>query len=234
MGAGSYRFYFQDEYRCELFDTVEIRQPDPLRDTISQDSTVCYLPKGSVSVQVQGGTAPYSYVWTNQQSGVIVDTLSEVHNLDTGYYRVEVTDAHGCKIKDSVKVLSTVLPAIEVVSIEPETCEASNGKIAINVQHVTIPISYTWTPNPTGSTGAILSNVKSNIYSVHIEDVDGCTADTSIYVHTYPTPLVSIQGPNYMCEGIFDTLRVETLRSNSVVECFLAKEDVASSSLVSR
>ncbi|MBO4738879.1 MAG: hypothetical protein J5606_04880, partial [Bacteroidales bacterium] len=62
LRAGTYRFYSKDEYSCELFDTVVVTQPDSLRDTISQDSTVCYLPKGKVSVQVNGGTTPYTYV----------------------------------------------------------------------------------------------------------------------------------------------------------------------------
>ena len=191
MRAGTYRFYSKDEYRCELFDTVVITQPSLLRDTISQDSTVCYLPKGKVSVQVTGGTTPYTYVWTNKETGAVVGNQSIVDRLDTGYYKVEVKDKNNCQIADSIRVLSTELPHIDITQVVRETCDASNGSATIDVKHVKSPVTYTWTPNPTGSTGATLSNVKGDTYRVHISDVDGCQADTSITIEAYPNIVVT-------------------------------------------
>ena len=213
LSAGKYKFYFQDVYGCQLEDSVTITQPDMLEISTSQDSTVCYLPKGSVSVQVQGGTTPYSYVWTNKETGAVVGNQSIVDRLDTGYYKVQVKDKNNCQIEDSIRVLSTVLPHIDITQVVRETCAASNGSLTIDVKQVKAPVTYTWSPNPSGSTGATLSNVKGDTYHVHIADVDGCQADTSIEIPSVPTPMVQINGPTYLCNDVKDTLRTETLRS---------------------
>ncbi|MEL6653973.1 MAG: T9SS type A sorting domain-containing protein, partial [Bacteroidota bacterium] len=64
---------------------------------------------GSVSVSIIGGTPPYQYNWSNGEAD---SSLSE---LSAGVYTVNVTDANGCSLTDSVEVLFS--PS---VSIEPQ------------------------------------------------------------------------------------------------------------------
>ena len=45
---------------------------------------------GSISVEVTGGTGPYTYMWSNGA------TTSTIENLPFGSYEVKVTDANGC------------------------------------------------------------------------------------------------------------------------------------------
>ena len=56
---------------------------------------------GSMGVQITGGTAPYTYLWSNGE------TTSSITNLATGNYTLVVTDANGCTYERSVLHLNT-------------------------------------------------------------------------------------------------------------------------------
>lgn len=52
---------------------------------------------GSIQTTVTGGTAPYSYHW----SDVSNSNTANLNNLNGGEYRLLITDAHGCEAKNS-------------------------------------------------------------------------------------------------------------------------------------
>lgn len=88
---------------------------------------------GSASVAVNGGTAPYSYSWSN---GVTTQTTT---GLATGVYTVTVSDANGCTQSSSVTINGPVNGlGITAVSNNP-TCNGSNGNINITVTGGTPP-----------------------------------------------------------------------------------------------
>ena len=53
---------------------------------------------GAVTLFVSGGTAPYSYFWSNNE------TTESITNLTEGTYHINVTDANGCQLADSFLV----------------------------------------------------------------------------------------------------------------------------------
>ncbi len=187
LRAGTYTFYAIDADGCELQFKVDITQPDSLESQCSQSPTTCFLPNGTASVSVSGGTPPYRYKWIRQQDGVEIGTQSSVSNIDSGDYKVMIEDANGCYKEDSIKVLALPSPIIVVENVRMETCDNSNGQITISVQNAHYPITYTWTPNPHASTGATLYDVTGGDYHVSIKDSSGCQAEESVTVPAYPS-----------------------------------------------
>lgn len=55
-----------------------------------QDVTHCDSTNGSITASASGGTSPYSYDWSNGQSG------STITGLPSGTYTVTVTDSNNC------------------------------------------------------------------------------------------------------------------------------------------
>lgn len=50
----------------------------------------CFANNGAIFLNPSGGTAPYTYLWNNGQTG------SNIQNLMPGGYSVNITDANGC------------------------------------------------------------------------------------------------------------------------------------------
>jgi hypothetical protein len=55
---------------------------------------------GTATATVNGGTAPYSYIWNDSNS----QPADMAVYLNSGWYTVIITDANGCEISDSVFV----------------------------------------------------------------------------------------------------------------------------------
>jgi hypothetical protein len=51
---------------------------------------------GSITANVTGGAAPYTYTWNYGQNN-LANTSATINNLGVGRYGVSVTDANGCK-----------------------------------------------------------------------------------------------------------------------------------------
>ena len=67
---------------------------------------------GAINISPLGGTAPYTFEWTN--NGNVIATTEDVVGLAAGTYAVEVTDAQGC-----VYTLSDIVVANFVSAKEP-------------------------------------------------------------------------------------------------------------------
>ena len=92
LSAGIYTVSVSDAATgCTITKSITITEPDPIIITptvinASDEMTA----DGSISLEVIGGTGPYTYMWSNGA------TTSTVENLPFGTYSVKVTDANGC------------------------------------------------------------------------------------------------------------------------------------------
>ena len=82
---------------------ISLTQPTAINLNLSStpESDTGYFD-GTATVNINGGTPPYTILWSNSQ------TDSTIVYLSTGIYSVTVTDANGCFISDSVFVESFV------------------------------------------------------------------------------------------------------------------------------
>src|ERR1019366_4162604 len=69
---------------------------------------ICDAGNGSVITVVSGGTAPYSYLWSNNATG------NEITGLFSGTYSLSLTDKNGCLKKLSFVVEDTTCPGIVI------------------------------------------------------------------------------------------------------------------------
>ena len=94
--SGKYILKVTDDYGCHSFDSVYISQPDSI--VLSLEAEPGTIELGAINLEVEGGTAPYSYLWTNGA------TTQNIDPLGGGVYHVWVTDDNGCKSTDSIFV----------------------------------------------------------------------------------------------------------------------------------
>jgi hypothetical protein len=104
LAAGDYCVNVTDSKGCNASKCVTVGQPaELLAGTPTGPNNVSYVgADGNATVAVSGGTALYSYLWSNGQ------TFATATGLAPGVYNVTVTDAHNCRITVSVVIGRTI------------------------------------------------------------------------------------------------------------------------------
>ena len=86
-----------DTNGCSNSDTVVITEPNLLSVSTINTNALCNGDSSAYAVAtVTGGTAPYSYAWSNGA------TTDSIFSLTIGTYFVTVTDSNGCSASDTV------------------------------------------------------------------------------------------------------------------------------------
>jgi hypothetical protein len=139
---------------------------------------------GSAAAQANGGTAPYTYAWSNNTNN---QTAS---NLAAGNYNVSITDANGCAASASAvltepQALNTSIATSNFNGFNISCFGGNNGSATANVTGGVAPYSYAWSNSTNNQTA---SNLTAGNYNVSITDANGCTNSGSA-VMTEPQAL---------------------------------------------
>ncbi|MBU0489417.1 MAG: DUF1566 domain-containing protein [Bacteroidetes bacterium] len=136
--------------------------------TMVQDISCFDLSNGSASVSPSGGTPPYTYLWSNN------DTDSLASNLAAGWYFVTVTDAVMQSKWDSVEI-SSPAPIVVTAVITAPSLFQFNGSIDVTASGGTGTLHYLW---GNGLTTQDFTNVGFVENTLTITDDNNCTLDT--------------------------------------------------------
>nr|HMU05038.1 MopE-related protein [Saprospiraceae bacterium] len=153
---------------------------------------------GSISLNISGGTGPYTVTWPGQnQTGNIINDIKE------GFYYAEIMDIGGCLKKTdffNVKALNSL--NIVISEIRNTTCQGLNDGI-ITIEHNinNPPYTYLWS---NGDHTKNVMNLKAGEYSVTVTDANLCTASISkIIVNDTPSLLSGIESIKHpTCQGM--------------------------------
>jgi hypothetical protein len=110
LPAGEYSVTVSDRNNCLSSAHFELEQPEELQ--ISGDALIATY-NGDIDLRVDGGQAPYSYEWSNGQTG------EDIVNMPFGYYVVTVTDANGCEGTMDFSVLDPNLSIDGAINVYP-------------------------------------------------------------------------------------------------------------------
>lgn len=183
-----------DNNGCITSDVVSV-SPNALSvNAVATNSTQCNLDNGTLVAQVTGGTGAITYTW----SGGPNINADNQNNVPPGIYTIVINDVlSGCSATDNATIQDPVTYAVSLNSIDPSTCNGTDGSITA----ISNPVgSYTYTWNG-ASDDSIHSGLTLGVYTLTVNDAVGCTfviADTL----TDPTPAVPNAGANIsVCFG---------------------------------
>lgn len=185
--SGSYSCTITDANGCTANSApVVILQPTvTLSSSVIQVQNVSCtnLSSGSVAISVNGGMAPYTYVWSNGSS------TQNLNNLIAGTYLLTVTDDMGCVASSSATVQGpAVFLKVSGTSKNINCNGSTTGEINATANGGIPPYTYAWA---NGLTTPSLTQLPAGSYKVNVTDNYGCTDDT-MFVITQPDSVLSI------------------------------------------
>ena len=179
VGAGNYCATVTDGGGCISSSCVSVIQNSPITISMSQPPPICYGAITTVNPFVSGGQLPYSYSWSNGQTGTSL-------TAGAGNYALLITDAIGCSASATVAI--TQAPPINaVVNSTATSCFASSdGKATVNVAGGTLPYYYSWSPY--GGSASTANGLIAGNFNITVTDGIGCSVTNSFTVNQ-PAPL---------------------------------------------
>lgn len=181
---GSYTVTITDSTGCTVIEDFDIIDPAILDSSISNQSdvTVTGGNDGSATINVIGGSLPYTYAWTPS-----VSTSDTASNLIAGTYTVLITDDNGCTTNETIVIREPIALNIVLVSKNNISCNGANdGEIIIDAIGDYPPFTYSWSPS--GNNGTTLSNLSPGTYTVTLTDANNEMVSESFTI-TEPTVL---------------------------------------------
>ncbi len=195
LPAGNYPVVVTDSAGCTAAAGLILNQPSGMVTQITSNFGSCNLPNGSASVNITGGTAPYSYLWN--QTG---DTTSAVSGLFAGQYTLTTTDANGCHVIDTVDIQNSGMFNANVSSITNVRCSGGqDGSAIIHVSNGKAPYTYTW--QPSGGNTPVATNLAAGNYTVTVKDGNNCSMNIPVVVNEPPPILISVNSSHVTCAG---------------------------------
>ncbi len=181
LSSGNYSVVVSDANSCSSSVSVNITALAPITSSFTKTDLVCNGTNiGTIDLTVNGGTLPYSYMWSNNA------VSQDLSGLAAGNYTVVITDANNCTVTNSVVL--TQPNSIQVSNlVVPVKCYGdSSGTINISVNGGTSPYYFAW--NNLSATEDIFS-LRAGNYSVTVTDQNGCYVSSNNITVSQPARL---------------------------------------------
>ena len=184
LAAGSYTVKVTDASGCESIDTIVVLDP-PVLSSVSNTSSpsACLRSDGTAKVNMNGGIAPYTYLWSVKAGA---QTTATAIGLRKGVYDVTVTDSLNCQFITKVQVTDPNSPVAVPNSMSLD-CSYDTTTVSVNVNGGTGPMNYNW--DYRNSQSSTLSGVGAGTYKLHLVDAAGCEHDTTVVISA-PSPVM--------------------------------------------
>ncbi|MBK8339689.1 MAG: SprB repeat-containing protein [Flavobacteriales bacterium] len=213
LSAGTYTISVTDLNGCQASASVTLNEPPLLTSsvTVSQtnsgDAIACNGGSdGSIDLQIQGGNAPYSVLWSGPNG--FTSNATDPTGLVAGTYSALITDANGCTTSTTstltepapLDLTSTVSSFIGGNAI---SCNgAEDASIDLTLTGGAGNLQFQWTgSNAFTSTNEDLSGLAPGTYQVLTIDQNGCSAG-AFFVLNEPQPIGSTASiTTALCQG---------------------------------
>lgn len=151
--------------------------------TVTTNDANCGASNGSASATVSGGTAPYTYDWSEGS------TMAFQNGLAAGTYSVTVSDASGCSITSNFTIGSGTVPGNLILNGTDVACYGdATGAITASLAGPSSISTYDWS---TGSSAAALSGLPAGTYWLTVTTAAGCTITDTIVLTQPASPLAA-------------------------------------------
>ena len=182
LKGGNYKVTITDDANCLLIQSMNLPSPDPLTATSFVTPVKCRSGmNGSIDLTINGGSAPYTTLWTSGK------TTEDLYNLISGNYTVTITDRQNCQILHSANVMEPSKSISAVLDQYWVPCNGGNAKCRAVASGGSGKYYFKWSNGETGDSALLL---RPGMNSLTITDASECTFVDSIVVKEWD-PIVA-------------------------------------------
>lgn len=165
--SGEYSLKILDNNGCAAAISTKIVEPTPLLVTLLKASDILFNggKNGAIDIDVNGGSVPYKYKWSNNAE------TQDISNLEAGAYSVRVTDAAGCAKILNASVTQPTQMVVQIDNVTQISCNGNKtGQINVSVVGGVTPYAFAWS---NGATTKDLEGVGAGKYALTVTDKNG-------------------------------------------------------------
>lgn len=149
--------------------------PGMTSNIISLTNTSCGICDGDATVSPSGGSAPYTYLWSDALS----QTTAAATGLCAGNYDVTVSDAIGCSSTSSITIFDFGGLFSSISASTDVSCNGGNdGQATASATGGGPPYTYQWDPSAGGQTDSTATGLSAGTYTVTVSDTNGCLSSS--------------------------------------------------------
>lgn len=196
LKPGIYKVSVTDGSKCTLAKTFLLVDPQELVLTANTiDALDCSnANSGSINLLVAGGTAPFSYQWSNGAK------TKDVTALSAGNYSIIVTDSRGCVKQESYSVTRQDPIVIKVNTKNEFDCSNRlvNQTFVAEASGGIPPFSYNWSSGEvSGFNNEVMKTQQDGLVMVKVKDSSGCESE-----YNFNVKLPVLGYPNFTTNSI--------------------------------
>jgi len=191
---GDYTLNITDLNNCSLSKVYSLLSPNAMSVNFQTTDVKCNGDNnGEIHTTLIGGTAPYTFVWSNGQN-----SINNI-GVEAGNYIVTVTDNNNCKLISQISINEPEALHL-TISQSITKCENEQTIISSFVTGGTAPYTYFW--NGVQGQNIFQTNAAGN-YSCYVIDANLCQSNTAQNtISNYPALQISVNvNPDSICPG---------------------------------
>ncbi|MFT5744983.1 MAG: hypothetical protein ACI920_000349 [Saprospiraceae bacterium] len=180
--AGNYAVTVTDTNGCQGTGSLTVSSSPGLQLNINTIAIECFGGSGVLSVEVTGGSAPFTYLWSN---GIVIAS-NEL--IPAEQYSVTVTDAAGCTSEATANLTEPNPLVLTVTSTDAGCGGTASGTATSTLSGGTAPYTYNWSNDATTTN---LTGLAADTYALTVTDANGCVQQASVSITESSNPMVT-------------------------------------------
>lgn len=186
LAGGNYVVTVTDGNNCQktINITIQTSGGPNISNVVTVEPSCLNINSGQISVTASGGNGTLSY----QINAGTAQSSNLFSNLSAGNYTITVTDANNCSNSIDTALHLPIPIQLSQGTIVGADCGVSNGSASVSVSSGSGNYTYSWIP--TGQTSSTAINLAAGVYDAIVTDSQSGCKDTLEFI------VPSIGGPS--------------------------------------
>jgi len=197
VSGGTYIIRTTNPDGCNADTTITITLPNPPTPAVTTTTPLCPGgATGTATITGSGGLPPYTYAI----GGGAYSSSNVFSGLSSGMYTLYIKDANGCTKDTTITIPSPAAILANVYITSPLCNSFADGSVTLSAFNSTGPYTYSIGSGAYG-TNNIFAGLAQGTYVFHIENANGCIADTTLTLTDSLYIGATFSIANVLCNG---------------------------------